>query len=60
MTIFYFNVWSNTLSEIAGVVFPKGEPGGGIVGSAGLVLGLATEVFGISSACILEHLHTVS
>ncbi len=37
----------------AGVVFPKGEPGGGIVGSAGLILGLATEVFDISSACLM-------
>lgn len=36
-----------------GVVFPKGEPGGGIVGSAGLILGLATEIFDIQSACLM-------
>jgi hypothetical protein len=39
--------------KAAGVVFPKGEPGGGIVGSAGLVLGLATEVFEMSAACLM-------
>ena len=36
--------------KAAGVLFPKGEPGGGIVGSAGLILGLATEIFGMHFA----------
>ncbi len=36
-----------------GVVFPKGEPGGGIVGSAGLLLGLAKEIFSIEGACLM-------
>lgn len=36
-----------------GVVFPKGEPGGGIVGSAGVMLGLAKEIFSISGACLM-------
>lgn len=36
-----------------GVVFPKGEPGGGIVGSAGLLLGMAKEVFSIDGACLM-------
>ncbi len=36
-----------------GVVFPKGEPGGGIVGSAGLILGLAIEIFKIPAACLM-------
>ncbi|MCL5804783.1 MAG: proteasome assembly chaperone family protein [Candidatus Thermoplasmatota archaeon] len=39
--------------KAAGVLFPKGEPGGGIVGSAGLILGLATEIFGMHSACLM-------
>lgn len=37
----------------SGVVFPKGEPGGGIVGSAGLLLGMAKEIFSISGACLM-------
>ncbi|MCL5437599.1 MAG: proteasome assembly chaperone family protein [Candidatus Thermoplasmatota archaeon] len=36
-----------------GVVFPKGEPGGGIVGSAGILLGLAKELFDIDGACLM-------
>ena len=36
-----------------GVVFPKGEPGGGIVGSAGLMLGLGKELFSIKGACLM-------
>lgn len=36
-----------------GVVFPKGEPGGGIVGSAGVILGLAKEVYSIRGACLM-------
>ncbi|MHB8396483.1 MAG: PAC2 family protein [Thermoplasmataceae archaeon] len=36
-----------------GVVFPKGEPGGGIVGSAGIMLGLAKELFDIDGACLM-------
>ncbi len=37
----------------SGVVFPKGEPGGGIVGSAGLLLGLAKEMFSIDGVCLM-------
>jgi uncharacterized protein (TIGR00162 family) len=37
----------------SGVVFPKGEPGGGIVGSAGVMLGLAKEIFSINGACLM-------
>ncbi|MCL5665494.1 MAG: proteasome assembly chaperone family protein [Candidatus Thermoplasmatota archaeon] len=37
----------------SGVVFPKGEPGGGIVGSAGLLLGMAKEIFSINGACLM-------
>ncbi len=37
----------------SGVVFPKGEPGGGIVGSAGILLGLAKELFDIDGACLM-------
>ena len=36
-----------------GVVFPKGEPGGGIVGSAGVMLGLAKELFSMNGACLM-------
>lgn len=36
-----------------GVVFPKGEPGGGIVGSAGVMLGLGKEVFSLNGACLM-------
>lgn len=36
-----------------GVVFPKGEPGGGIVGSAGLMLGMGKELFEIDGACLM-------
>ncbi|MCL5802958.1 MAG: proteasome assembly chaperone family protein [Thermoplasmataceae archaeon] len=36
-----------------GVVFPKGEPGGGIVGSAGVILGMAMELFNIRGACLM-------
>lgn len=36
-----------------GVVFPKGEPGGGIVGSAGLILGLGKEIFEVDGACLM-------
>ncbi len=42
----------NTLED-GGVVFPKGEPGGGIVGSAGLMLGLGKELFEINGACLM-------
>ncbi len=41
-----------TLEE-DGVVFPKGEPGGGIVGSAGLMLGMGKELFEINGACLM-------
>lgn len=36
-----------------GVVFPKGEPGGGIVGSAGIMLGMGKELFDIDGACLM-------
>lgn len=36
-----------------GVVFPKGEPGGGIVGSAGVMLGMGKEIFSMSGACLM-------
>ena len=36
-----------------GVVFPEGEPSGGIVGSAGLILGMGTELFSIPGACFM-------
>ncbi|BAB59554.1 hypothetical protein [Thermoplasma volcanium GSS1] len=39
--------------EKNGVIFPKGEPGGGIVGSAGLILGLGMEIFKINGACLM-------
>ncbi|MHB1492240.1 MAG: proteasome assembly chaperone family protein [Thermoplasmataceae archaeon] len=37
----------------SGVVFPKGEPGGGIVGSAGIILGLSQEIFGMEGGCLM-------
>lgn len=37
----------------SGVVFPKGEPGGGIVGSAGVILGMCREMFSIDGACLM-------
>ncbi len=37
----------------SGVVFPKGEPGGGIVGSAGVMLGLGKELFDLPGACLM-------
>ncbi len=36
-----------------GVVFPKGEPGGGIIGSAGVMLGIGKELFSIDGACLM-------
>lgn len=42
----------DTLTD-GGVVFPKGEPGGGIMGSAGLILGLGKELFDIEGACLM-------
>jgi uncharacterized protein (TIGR00162 family) len=39
--------------KTAGVLFPKGEPGGGIVGSAGIMLGLAKELFDVDGACLM-------
>lgn len=36
-----------------GVVFPKGEPGGGIVGSAGVMLGMGKEIFSLNGACLM-------
>lgn len=37
----------------AGVNFPEGEPGGGIVGSNGLIVGLSYKFFHIESACLM-------
>ncbi len=37
----------------AGVKFPEGEPGGGIVGSNGLIVGLAYKFFHIEAACLM-------
>jgi len=39
--------------EKAGVTFPDGEPSGGIVGSAGLLLGLGKELFDMNGACLM-------
>ena len=39
--------------EKNGVVFPSGEPSGGIVGSAGLILGMGTEMFSVPGACFM-------
>ncbi len=39
--------------EKAGVEFSDGEPNGGIVGSAGLLLGLGKELFNIDGACLM-------
>ncbi|MCL4323839.1 MAG: proteasome assembly chaperone family protein [Candidatus Thermoplasmatota archaeon] len=36
-----------------GVKFPEGEPGGGIVGSNGLIVGLAYKFFRIPAACLM-------
>ena len=35
-----------------GIVFPKGEPGSGIVGASGLLLGMG-KLKGIDSACLM-------
>ncbi len=37
----------------AGVKFSEGEPGGGIVGSNGLIVGLAYKFFHIEAACLM-------
>lgn len=39
--------------EKAGVSFPSGEPSGGIVGSAALILGIGKEMFSIDGACLM-------
>jgi hypothetical protein len=46
---------TNLLNDLKenGVVFPKGEPGGGIVGSAGVMLGLGKEIFSMNGACLM-------
>ncbi|MHB1439591.1 MAG: proteasome assembly chaperone family protein [Cuniculiplasma sp.] len=36
-----------------GVKFPEGEPGGGIVGSNGLIVGLAYKFFHLEAACLM-------
>jgi uncharacterized protein (TIGR00162 family) len=37
----------------SGVKFPEGEPGGGIVGSNGLIVGMADKFFHIEAACLM-------
>jgi hypothetical protein len=39
--------------ESAGVIFSENEPGGGIIGSAGVIMGLAGEFYGMNAACIM-------
>lgn len=39
--------------EKLGVVFSKNEPGGGIVGGAGLFLGIGSELFGLPGVCLM-------
>ncbi len=39
--------------ENAGIVFSENEPGGGIIGSAGLIMGMAGEFYGMDAACIM-------
>ncbi len=39
--------------EKLGVIFSKSEPGGGIVGGAGLFLGLGYELFNIPGLCLM-------
>jgi hypothetical protein len=39
--------------ESAGVIFSENEPGGGIIGSAGVIMGLAGEFYGMDAACIM-------
>ncbi|MEM3318179.1 MAG: proteasome assembly chaperone family protein [Thermoplasmatales archaeon] len=39
--------------EKLGVIFSKNEPGGGIVGGAGLILGLGYELFDIPGVCLM-------
>ncbi|MEM0128392.1 MAG: proteasome assembly chaperone family protein [Thermoplasmatales archaeon] len=39
--------------EKLGVVFSKNEPGGGIVGGAGLILGLGFELFDLPGVCLM-------
>jgi len=39
--------------EKLGVIFSKSEPGGGIVGGAGLFLGMGYELFGLPGICLM-------
>jgi Uncharacterized protein (ATP-grasp superfamily) len=39
--------------ESLGVVFSKNEPGGGIIGGAGLLLGLGYEIFNVEGVCLM-------
>ncbi len=39
--------------EELGVVFSKNEPGGGIIGGAGLLLGLGYELFNVEGVCLM-------
>ncbi|MCL4349949.1 MAG: proteasome assembly chaperone family protein [Candidatus Thermoplasmatota archaeon] len=39
--------------EAKGIIFSENEPGGGIIGSAGLILGMAGEFFGMDAACLM-------
>ena len=36
-----------------GVIFSENEPGGGIVGSAGIILGMAGEFYNMEAACLM-------
>lgn len=39
--------------EQLGVIFSKNEPGGGIIGGAGLLLGLGYELFHVEGVCLM-------
>ncbi len=39
--------------EGLGVVFSKNEPGGGIIGGAGLLIGLGYEIFNVEGVCLM-------
>jgi uncharacterized protein (TIGR00162 family) len=39
--------------EKLGVIFSKNEPGGGIVGGAGLILGIGYELFNLPGVCLM-------
>ncbi|MGP6219813.1 proteasome assembly chaperone family protein [Caldiplasma sukawensis] len=39
--------------EKSGVIFSTGEPGGGIIGMNGLIIGMSELMYGIPSACLM-------